>query len=146
MRANIALLVLMIAGVSFLFINPSYKKAILARYELSKNLYQNAENLATESLALDPYNRLAMHTLSHAKASLAWEKILNEADERKHEIEASLGKSVKIGQIKRISWLVKITLGQFEALDSQLISGELLEKRQKLLAWYRQLERELGAF
>ena len=128
--------------VLYLYFNPSYVLAIKARYNLAQGDFKEARYLAEESLLLDPYNRFAMKVLAQTKRKEVWQGFLREMNERKREIEQSLTGRMSIEQKRRLEWLSKMSLEQFDSIGESPL--EYQKERSKLQAWFAQLQRELA--
>lgn len=131
--------------IYFFLFNDSYKKSLQARVYFGLGEYDKAYMLSNEAYLSDPYNRMALTILNASKASLKYEKYIQDAKKYLKTIEKiSSEKSINKSQLAKIKLICEVMMGQYEKLKPIIINdGDLVETATKEYKKFKKIYEEL---
>lgn len=146
-KISFVLLLIVVAFfvVYFFLFNDSYKKSLQARVYFGLGEYDKAFMLSNEAYLSDPYNRMALTILNASKASLKYEKYIQDAKKYLKTIEKiSSEKSINKSQLAKIKLICEVMMGQYEKLKPIIINdGDLVETATKEYKKFKKIYEEL---
>ena len=146
-KISFVLLLIVVAFfvVYFFLFNDSYKKSLQARVYFGLGEYDKAFMLSNEAYLSDPYNRMALTILNASKASLKYEKYIQDAKKYLKTIEKiSSEKSINKSQLAKIKLICEVMMGQYEKLKPIIINdGDLAETATKEYKKFKKIYEEL---
>jgi tetratricopeptide (TPR) repeat protein len=128
------ILVLIVASIVYIYLNPSYKLSMEARFYFSLEDYEEAYHLSDEALRLAEYNNMAFHIKNRSQLALEVVNFNKEADEFEKKVieiikhQGDLTKGEKV----RLKMMSDIVISKYEKLSLNLVDSETLKERAKI--------------
>ncbi|MBN2896071.1 MAG: hypothetical protein JXK05_09310 [Campylobacterales bacterium] len=110
----------------FLF-NPSYERSLEAKFYYTIGSYAEAERLAKEAFALNPYNRMASTVMVQSQTALRFVRYIEESKRYLDEI-SKIAASSPIGDAQRakVRMMCEIMMAQFEKISATVVTDRSL--------------------
>ncbi|MCF6202004.1 MAG: hypothetical protein L3J42_07790 [Hydrogenimonas sp.] len=125
----------------FAFTNPSYEKAIEARWLYFMGNYDEAYEVAKEAYELDNYNRMAFTVMRQTEVAKKYLDYIREGERYLKLIEDAanhppLGEADKV----RIKLMCEVMIGKYEKLSpTKLTDKELVERAKQIYKKFKTL-------
>lgn len=149
----LVVLATLIGMVVYFSVNPSYERSIEARIYYSMNEYKEANRLAAEAFALDPYNRMASTVMAQSKTAMQIQAYIEEANRYLDEIAAiARSESITAAQKARMHMMCQIMIDSYVKIApikrdgrSVVIDRSLIDEARKLHDQFVTLNEKLAA-
>ncbi len=123
----------LLAGMAvFALTNPSYEKAIEARWHYFTGNYDEAYRIAKEAYELDNYNRMAFTVMRQTEVAKEYLDYIREG-ERYLDLIEDVANHPPIGEADkiRIKMMCEVMIGKYENLSPTKLTDEELVERAK---------------
>lgn len=136
---------LLAAMAIFALTNPSYEKALEARWQYFMGNYDEAYRIAKEAYELDRYNRMAFTVMTQTEVAKRYLDYIREG-ERYLDLIEDVANHPPIGEADRvrIKIMCEVMMGKYEKLSpTKLTDRDLVERAEEIYKKFESLYRSL---